>query len=59
MTRRRFVLAGSVLLSVFLTGSSLLAQSTGGKPKPDPITGTWTGSLVRQGGSGQLPSPWN
>ncbi|MET0213398.1 MAG: hypothetical protein ABW292_10370 [Vicinamibacterales bacterium] len=51
MRRRRFVLAGSVLLAVLLTGSFLLAQSTGGKPKPDPITGTWTGALVREGGS--------
>ncbi len=33
---------------------SLLAQSPGGKPKPDPITGTWTGALVRQGGSGPI-----
>ena len=54
MIRRRFVLAGSVLLSVLLTGSFLLAQSTG-KPKPDPITGTWTGALVRQGGSAAIP----
>ena len=58
MIRRRVVLAGSVLLSVLLTGSFLFAQSTGGKPqstggkaKPDPITGTWTGALVREGGS--------
>jgi hypothetical protein len=54
MTRRSFVLTGSVLLSVLLTSSSLLAQSPGGKPKPDPITGTWTGALVRQGGSGPI-----
>ena len=51
MMRRRFVLASSVLLSVLLTGSFLLAQSSGGKPKPDPITGTWTGALVREGAS--------
>jgi hypothetical protein len=50
MTRKRFVLACSVL-SVLLVTPSLLAQSQSGKPKPDPITGTWTGALVRQGGS--------
>jgi hypothetical protein len=51
MTRRRFVMACAVLLPT----PSLLAQSPGGKPKPDPITGTWTGALVRQGGSAAIP----
>ena len=50
MTRRRFVMA----CGVFLSTASLFAQSTGGKPKPDAITGTWTGALVRQGGSGPI-----
>ena len=50
MTRRRFVMA----CGVFLSTTSLLAQSTGGKPKTDPITGTWTGTLVRQGGSAPI-----
>ncbi len=54
MIRRRFALASLLLLSVLLTGSSPFAQSTGGKPKPDAITGTWTGSLIRQGGSGPI-----
>jgi hypothetical protein len=54
MTRKCFVLACSVL-SVLLVAPSLLAQSPSGKPKPDPITGTWTGALVRQGGSAAIP----
>jgi hypothetical protein len=54
MTRKCFVLACSVL-SVLLVTPTLLAQSPSGKPKPDPITGTWTGALVRQGGSAAIP----
>lgn len=54
MTRRSSVLVCSVL-SALLLAPSLLAQAPGGKAKPDLITGTWTGALVRQGGSGAIP----
>ena len=48
MTRRRFVMACCVLLSA----ASMFAQSRGAAA--DPISGTWTGELVRQGAS---PTP--
>ena len=54
MTRRSSVMVCSVL-SALLLAPSLLAQAPGGKAKPDPISGTWTGALVRQGGSGAIP----
>jgi hypothetical protein len=47
MTRRRLAMA----CAVFLSATTLFAQSPREKPTPDPITGTWTGALVRQGGS--------
>ena len=46
MTRRQFVIACGVLLSA----TSLLAQSRGTKATTDPISGTWTGELVRDAG---------
>jgi hypothetical protein len=48
MTRR--VLA--VICSALLVSASLVAQSRGGAS--DPITGTWTGELVPQGGDGSI-----
>lgn len=51
MTRRRFVIACCVLLSA----TSMLAQSPGAKAKADPISGTWTGELVRDGASDPRP----
>jgi hypothetical protein len=48
MTRRQLVMACCVLLSV----TSMFAQSPGANAKGDPISGTWTGELVRQNASG-------
>jgi hypothetical protein len=47
MTRRRFVMACCVLLSV----TSMFAQSPGAKAKADPISGTWKGELVMKASS--------
>jgi hypothetical protein len=44
MTRRWFVLACCILVSA----PAMLAQSQGAKPKPDPLSGTWTGDLIRE-----------
>jgi len=51
MTRRWFVVACCVALSA----TSMFAQSPGAKAKADPISGTWTGELVRQGASSAIP----
>jgi len=51
MTRRWFVMACCVLLSA----TSMFAQEPGTKAKADPISGTWTGELVRDGASGPMP----
>jgi hypothetical protein len=51
MTRRWFVVACCVALSA----TSMFAQSPGTKAKADPISGTWTGELVRQNASGIIP----
>jgi hypothetical protein len=46
MTRRLFVLACAALMS----SAALVAQSKSGKAAPvDPITGTWTTELARDG----------
>jgi hypothetical protein len=47
MTRRQFVMTCCVLLSV----TSMAAQSPGAKATADPISGTWTGELVRPSAS--------
>lgn len=44
MTRRQIIVACSVLLSA----TSLFAQAGGAKASADPITGTWTGTLLIQ-----------
>ena len=51
MTRRWLVMACCVLLSA----TSMFAQSPGAKATGDPISGTWTGELVRQNASGVIP----
>jgi hypothetical protein len=50
MTRRQFVMTCGVLVSA----PSMAAQSPGAKAKADPISGTWTGELVRPGGSNTI-----
>jgi hypothetical protein len=45
MTRRSFL----TVCCVLLVAASPLAQSEGKKASSDPITGTWTGELRRQG----------
>ncbi len=42
MTRRWFVMACCMLVSA----TTMLAQSQGGKPGTDPLSGTWTGDLL-------------
>jgi len=42
MTRRWFVMACCALV----TGTSMFAQSGGGKEGADPVSGTWTGELA-------------
>ncbi len=51
MTRRQFVVTCGLLLSA----TSMAAQSPGAKAKADPISGTWTGELVRPSASGVIP----
>jgi hypothetical protein len=51
MTRRQLAMACCVLLSV----TAMFAQSPGANAKGDPISGTWTGELVRQNASGVIP----
>jgi hypothetical protein len=51
MTRRWLVVACCVLVSA----ASMFAQSRGDKAKPDPISGIWTGDLIRQGDGGRMP----
>lgn len=46
MTRRQFV----VVCCVFLSATSMAAQSRGAKDKADPVSGTWTGELAPPGG---------
>jgi hypothetical protein len=50
MTRRLFVMACCALLFA----PSMVAQSRGSKPGADPISGTWTGELIRQNASGAI-----
>lgn len=49
MTFKGFAIACCVMLSATL----LVAQSRGATP--DPLSGTWTGELVPQGGSRSIP----
>jgi hypothetical protein len=51
MTRRQFVAGCCVLLPA----NAILAQSRGAKPKPDPLSGTWTGEFVLQNASRAIP----
>ncbi len=51
MTRRQFVMT----LCVLVSATSMAAQSPGAKAKADPISGTWTGELVRPGASSAIP----
>ena len=50
MTRKLLVMACCVLAS-----TSVLAQSRGTKAKADPISGTWTGTLMRENGAKPIP----
>jgi hypothetical protein len=50
MTRKWLVMACCLLLST----ASLVAQSPGKTAKADPITGTWSGELVRPGAPGAI-----
>lgn len=51
MTRRGLVMACCLLLSA----TSMFAQAPGAKATADPISGTWTGELVREGASEPRP----
>ena len=51
MKRRRFVIACCVLLSA----TSMFAQARGAKAKADPISGTWSGELLRGNASDNVP----
>lgn len=51
MTRRRFLTACCLVLSA----ASTFAQPRGGKPRADPLSGTWAGELVAEGGPGRVP----
>jgi hypothetical protein len=51
MARRWFAMTCCGL--VFAT--SMFAQAPGPKAKADPLTGTWTGELVRESSAGRIP----
>jgi hypothetical protein len=54
MTRRRCVVACCLLVApMSMFAASSVAQSRGAKA--DPLTGTWTGELVRQDDSRRIP----
>jgi hypothetical protein len=51
MTPKPIVIACCVLLSA----TTMVAQTRNAKAKPDPISGTWTGTLVLEDGPRTIP----